>query len=75
MSSEIDFERAAREAEQAQRESAPKEDLSPYRGEWVALRKGYVVGHDRELARLTEQPDVRDDDVLWLVPLERERYY
>ena len=73
-SSGVDLEQAAREAERAQRESAPKESLAPYRGEWVALRKGYVVGHDRDLARLMEQPDVRDDDLFWPVPLYRERY-
>jgi hypothetical protein len=51
---------------------APKEDLRPFAGEWVALRRGYVVEHDRDLARLREHPAVRDDDVIFPVPRHRE---
>jgi hypothetical protein len=50
----------------------PKEDLRPFAGEWVALRHGDVVEHDRDLARLREHPSVRIDDVFFLVPRHRE---
>jgi len=51
----------------------PKEDLRPFAGEWVALRHGYVVEHDRDLGRLREHPSVRVDDVFFVVPRHRER--
>ena len=60
------------EAEEVQADSMPKEDLRPFAGEWVALRHGYVVEHDRDLARLREHPSVRVDDVFFPVSRHRE---
>jgi hypothetical protein len=59
-------------AEEAQRDSMPKEDLARFAGEWVALRRGHVVDHDRDLAALRSRPDVRIDDVFLPVPRPRE---
>jgi hypothetical protein len=52
------------EIERLQQQLAPKEDLSPYAGQWVALRDGMVVASDIDPMRLRENPDVRGDDVI-----------
>ena len=57
---------------EVQQDWVPKEDLRPFAGEWVALRHGYIVEHDRDLARLCEHPSVRVDDVFFKVPRHRE---
>lgn len=59
-----------REIEQQQRDSMPKEDLSPFVGEWVALRNGRVVDHDSDFRSLRKKPGVREDDVTVRVPEE-----
>jgi hypothetical protein len=61
------------DAEEAQADWKPKEDLRPFTGEWVALRGGYVVAHDRDLVRLRDHPDTTDDDVFMPVPGRAER--
>ena len=50
--------------ERAQEELAPKEDLSEYAGQWVALRDGRVVANDIDPSRLRENPDVHEGDVI-----------
>jgi hypothetical protein len=62
-----------KEVVEVHQDSWPKEGLRPFAGEWVALRHGYVVEHDRDLARLREHPSVRVDDVFFRVPRHRER--
>jgi hypothetical protein len=52
------------EVERAQEELTPKDDLGPYKGQWVALRDGHVVAADVDPVRLRENPDVRSDDVI-----------
>ena len=52
------------DVERAQEALAPKEDLSPYAGQWVALRNGRVVASDIDAARLRQHPLVRDEDVV-----------
>ena len=60
------------DAVEVQQDWVPKEDLGPFAGEWVALRRGYVVEHDRDLGRLREHPSVRVDDVFFRVPRHKE---
>jgi hypothetical protein len=52
------------EVKRAQEELAPKDDLTPYKGQWVALRDGHVVASDVDPVRLRENPEVREDDVI-----------
>ena len=56
------------ELAERQRELAPKEDLSPYAGQWVALRNGYVVASALDAVTLRKEANVREDDVLLPVP-------
>ena len=56
------------EIERQQDDSMPKEDLSRFAGEWVALRRGRVVAHDSEYSQLRHKPAVRDGDVAVRVP-------
>ena len=48
------------------------DDLSPYRGQWVALRDGHVVASDVDAVALRNQEEVREDDVITLVPNQTE---
>lgn len=61
-------------AEEAQRNSMPKEDLSSFAGQWVALRDGHVVAHAPTLVALRRHDDVRVDDVFVAVPRAEETY-
>ena len=61
-------------AEEAQRKSMPKDDLSPLAGWWVALRDGHVVAHAPTLPSLRRHGDVRVDDVVIAVPRAEETY-
>ena len=63
------------EVTRAQREMHPKEDLSAYRGEWVLLRKGWLVAHDPDLAMLMQAPERRPGDGLMFVPLHPEHIW
>ena len=54
--------------EQAQAELDPKEDLTPYEGQWVALREGRVIASDLDAVALRDNPAVSEDDALILVP-------
>jgi hypothetical protein len=47
---------------------APKEDLRPYAGKWVALRDGYVVASADDSVSLRDDPAVRESDQLLPVP-------
>lgn len=52
------------DAERLQDELSPKEDLSPYAGQWVALRDGRVVASDIDPTRLRENAEVRERDII-----------
>jgi Family of unknown function (DUF5678) len=56
------------ELEREQAKLDPKDDLSPYEGQWVALRDGRVVASDLDPVVLRDKPEVTEDDVLMLVP-------
>lgn len=47
-----------------QQELAPKDDLSSYDGEWVALRNGHVVAHEADPYELRSRTDVFASDAL-----------
>ena len=49
----------------SQNEAMPREDLSQYAGQWVALRQGRVIASDIDAVALRNNPEVsRDDDIL-----------
>lgn len=52
------------ELAERQRALAPKEDLAPYKGLWVALRDGHVVARAVDAATLADAPEVQESDVL-----------
>jgi Family of unknown function (DUF5678) len=47
---------------------APKEDLRPYAGKWVALRDGYVVASADDSVSLRDDATVKESDQLLPVP-------
>jgi len=51
-----------------QQRALPREDLSPYEGQWVALREGHVIASDLDVVSLRANPDVHSDDALLPVP-------
>lgn len=53
-----------------QREFTVTDDLTPYRGSWVAIRSGKVVASAVDPIELRENPDVRQEDWFLLVPTE-----
>jgi len=46
------------------------DDLSPYRGTWVAIRGGRVIASALDPIELRDREDVGEDDYLMLVPSE-----
>jgi hypothetical protein len=56
------------EVQRRQSELAPREDLSSYVGQWVALRAGRVIAHDIGLSALRRHPEVEEPDVVVPVP-------
>ena len=56
------------ELERKQQGALPKEDLSPYAGQWVALRDGRVVAADLTGVALRNNPAVEADDIIMPVP-------
>ncbi len=61
--------------EQAQQKILPKDDLTPYRGQWVALRDGHVIASDIDAVALRDNPVVKSEDTLLPVPPGGERVY
>lgn len=53
-----------------QAELEPKDDLTPYRGKWVALRAGKVIASALSAEKLRSNPEVKDNDVI-LLPVSR----
>jgi hypothetical protein len=54
--------------DQSQTALMPKEDLTPYEGQWVALRAGHVVASDVSAIALRDQPAVEPSDMIMRVP-------
>ena len=59
---------ALADIQREQHEAMPREDLSEYAGQWVALRDGHVVATDLDPVSLRENPDVTSTDEFVLVP-------
>jgi hypothetical protein len=51
-----------------QKEPIVADDLSPYRGTWVAVRDGKVIDNALDPVELRDRPGVREDDAIFLVP-------
>jgi hypothetical protein len=64
----LDRERITRMAVLDQASLAPREDLRPYAGKWVALRDGYVVASAENSVSLRDDAAVRESDQLLPVP-------
>jgi hypothetical protein len=58
----------AERLQRGQQAAMPREDLTPYAGQWVALRDGLVVAAELDPLALRHRDDVRDDDILMPVP-------
>lgn len=58
-----------------QQDLAPKDDLTPYAGRWVALRHGHVVGYARDVGDLLDQPEVEPTDAVLAVGAAERRHY
>jgi len=63
------------ELEREQSRPLSQDDLTPYRGRWVALRDGHVVASDFDSVALRDNPDVREDDMLVPVPVQDQGTY
>ena len=64
------------ELEQAQQKTLlPKDDLSPYAGQWVALRDGHVIAGDLDAVALRNNPVVTSEDALLPVPPGSDRVH
>jgi hypothetical protein len=58
------------EIQREQQAMMPKEDLTAYAGQWVALRGGRVVASDLDPVALRDNPAVSEGDTLILVPAQ-----
>jgi hypothetical protein len=54
--------------QQDQLDASPNEDMRPYAGQFVAIRKGCVVAAHFDVRRLVEDPRYREGDVIAPVP-------
>jgi hypothetical protein len=71
-------EEAGMTVDQLEREQdklLPVEDLTPYRGQWVALRDGHVIASALDPLELRDNDAVRDGDVLTPVPMQADGIY
>jgi hypothetical protein len=66
---------SVQDLERLQEELAPKEDLTPYEGRWVALRGGRVIAVADDPAALRALPEVRGDDGILLVGDPHNGYF
>jgi len=58
-----------------QREDFVQDDLTPYRGSWVAVRDGRVVANAVEPVQFLNNPAVQEGDTIVLVPTEGAGLY
>jgi hypothetical protein len=56
------------ELEKRQADLMPKDDLTPYEGQWVALRDGHVVASDLSAVALRDKSGVEGTDMIMRVP-------
>lgn len=63
------------ELERAQEAVLPAEDLEPYRGMWVAIRRGRIIASNLAPVALRNDPKVRKTDTLTPVPAQRDGMY
>lgn len=54
---------------ECQQQLVPREDLTSYAGQWVALRDGYVIASALDAVTLSTQPEIYEADVL--IPVRR----
>jgi len=57
-----------------QAKAAPKGDLKPYWGEWIAVHAGEIVASGSSLAEVRGRDDVRLADLVMPVPPPEGRY-
>lgn len=48
------------------------QDLAPYRGMWVAMRNGRVIASNEDLDAVLDDPKVKSEDEISLVPSDPE---
>lgn len=53
----------------------PAEVFSDYAGKWVALRGAEVIAAADTLEELRAMPDVRREDMVWVVPEPGSHFY
>lgn len=51
------------------------EGLAEYAGRWVAIRDGKVIAAADSLEQLRENPDVRREDTVYVVPEPSSYFY
>jgi hypothetical protein len=51
------------------------ENLDPYDGRWVAMRKGRVVAHAPDEETLRAQPHLEDEDLVFPVGHPKTGFY
>lgn len=51
------------------------DDLTEYRGQWVAIRDGRIVASALEASELRANPNVTSEDLFLLVPTEAAGTY
>lgn len=66
---------ALTELERRQGLLAIDDDLTPYAGQWVAVRDRRVVAHDVDPARLAANENVEPTDMILAVGDPASRYY
>jgi hypothetical protein len=59
----------------AQARLRPKDDLSPYRGRWVALRSGHVVADATSAKALRGNSAVKDTDAIVPISTSHGGYF
>ncbi len=58
-------------AKTIQQEPLVLDDLSKYRGSWVAIRDGHVIDSGLDPVELRDRENVKESDVFLLVPSEQ----
>jgi hypothetical protein len=61
--------------EREQGKLLPAEDLSPYRGQWIALREGRVIASDLDPIALRDNAAVDETDALLPVPAQEDSIF
>jgi hypothetical protein len=59
---------AVDEIQRQQSSALSHEDLTPYAGQWVAIRNGKVIASEIDAVALRAHPEVTPDDTLLPVP-------